>query len=294
MIVVMGAAGATGNALVHRLTTAGIHCRALSRDPDRLRANMNAVNTVDVRYADATDPASLRAAFEGASQLFLTMTNSPAQIELETRVIAIAAESGIAHIVKLSAPTAREDSPVAIARWHHAIEETLRNSGLEHTILRPYAFMQKLLLLTPQIAERGVIVGTMGAAACNYIDCRDIADVAAAALTRSEIAGGTYTLTGSATYSYPRLAALLSRLLDTHVRYVDLPPAEFRAQLIERSGFPGWLADHITEIQQLAVAYPEHPNDTVAHILGRAPRSLESFLAEHVNTFRPNVSRILQ
>lgn len=112
MIVVMGAAGATGNALVHRLTTAGIHCRALSRDPDRLRANMNAVNTVDVRYADATDPASLRAAFEGASQLFLTMTNSPAQIELETRVIAIAAESGIAHIVKLSAPTAREDSPL--------------------------------------------------------------------------------------------------------------------------------------------------------------------------------------
>ncbi|GAB2515283.1 NmrA family NAD(P)-binding protein [Nocardia heshunensis] len=285
MIVVMGATGATGNALVDRLAALEVPCRALTREPDRLRDSVNTPGCVDVRYADATDPASLRAAFEGASQLFLTMVNRPDQVEIETRAIEIAAACGIEHIVKLSAPAAEPESPVAIARWQYAIEEVLRHTGLTHTILRPYAFMQKLLLLAPQVAAQGVIVGTMGAAACNYIDCRDIADVAAAALTRPEIAGGTYTLTGQETYDYPRLAAILSTMLDARIRYIDLPPADFRDQLVERSGMPGWLADHVTEIQRMAITRPERPTDTVAEILGRPPRTLEFFLSENLKAF---------
>ncbi|MRH88367.1 NAD(P)H-binding protein [Nocardia sp. SYP-A9097] len=283
MIVVMGATGATGSALLTRLIDLGMPCRAVSRNPDRLRATAPA-NT-EIRYADATDPASLRAAFQGATQLFLTMTNGPAQVELETRAIETAVECGIEHVVKLSAPTAAPDSPVAIARWHHSIEQVLRANGITHTLLRPYAFMQKLPLLGPGVAG-GVIVGTMGTAACNYIDCRDIADVAAAACTRSEIAGGTYTLTGSRTYSYPQLATLLSAMLETPIRYIDLPPAEFREYLITRSGMPDWLADHVTEIQRLAITRPEHPNDTVAGILGRPPRTMESYLLENLEAFR--------
>ncbi|AYF73810.1 SDR family NAD(P)-dependent oxidoreductase [Nocardia yunnanensis] len=285
MIVIMGATGATGNALLRRLAGSGVPCRALSREPDQLREKAFALAGVDVRHADATDADSLRAAFSGATQLFLTMVNRPDQVELETRAIDIAAECGIGHVVKLSAPTAAPDSPVAIARWHFAIEEVLRNSGMAHTILRPYAFMQKLLSLAPSIAAHRVISGTLGAAACNFIDCRDIADVAAAALTRREIAGGTYTLTGSRTYSYAQLAGQLTGLLGVPIRYVDLSPSDFRAELVERSGLPDWLADHIVEIQQLAVAQPERPTDTVARVLGRPPRTLESFLSEHLDAF---------
>lgn len=285
MIAILGATGATGDALLRRLAGSGVPCRALSREPDRLRGKAYALGGVEVRYADATDPDSLRAAFTDASQLFLTMVNSPEQVELETRAIEIAADCGIGHVVKLSAPAATPDSPVTIARWHFAIEEVLRDSGMAQTILRPYAFMQKLLLLAPQIVAQGVITGTMGAAACNYVDCRDIADVAAAALTRSEIAGGTYTLTGSQTYSYPRLVQQLGAMLDVSVRYVDLPPADFRAELIERSGLPVWLADHIIEIQQLAITHPERPTDTVARILGRPPRTMESFLTQNLGAF---------
>ncbi len=241
---------------------------------------------VEIRPGDAGDPASLRAAFEGATQLFLTMANSPAQVELETRAIAAAADSGIEHVVKLSAPGAGPDSPVAVARWHHTIEETLRASGLRHTVLRPYAFMQKLLHLGPAVATQGVLPAAMGTAACNYIDCRDIADVAAEALTRPELAGHTYTLTGSRTFSYPQLADLLSSLLGRRLRYVDLPPHLLHRDLVDRAGMPDWLAAHVVEIQQLAVAQPEEPTDTVARLLGRQPRELESFLAENLAHFR--------
>ena len=287
MIVVMGATGATGNALLHSLLTLGTPVRTLTRTPHRPIAGITGAHQppVEVQYADATDPHSLRTAFKGASQLFLAMANSPAQVELETRVIDIAAHTGIGHIVKISAPAAEPDSPVAISRGHHAVEEHLRASGLTHTILRPYAFMQNLLRLAPTIAQ-GIILGTMGDAPCNYIDCRDIGDVAAAALTRPDIVGGTYTLTGPEAVAYPELASRLTTLTGNQIRYVNLTPNGLRDNLIHNAHMPTWLADHVTEIQQLAITRPETPTTTVTDILGRRPSSVDAFLHEHHAHFR--------
>ncbi|MET3987146.1 NmrA family NAD(P)-binding protein [Streptomyces sp. PvR034] len=294
MIVVMGATGATGSALLHRLIALGEPTRALSRDPGRLRAALAragrdsaAPPRTEVVAADAADPDSLRAAFHGASQLFLTMANGPAQVALETNAIAAAAASGIGHVVKLSAPgAAGPDSPVAIARGHHAIEVALRESGMRHTVLRPYAFMQKLLLLAPGVAAGGVVAGATADAACNYIDCRDIADVAAAALTRPEIAGHAYTLTGDRTYRHTQLTDLLTDLLERPVRYVDLPGPELHRHLTTTARMPDWLASHVVEIQRMATTHPEAPDGAVARVLGRPPRTLEAFLREHLDLFR--------
>ncbi|MEU4351080.1 NmrA family NAD(P)-binding protein [Streptomyces sp. NPDC023838] len=287
MIVVMGATGATGNALLHSLLTRGTPVRALTRTPHRAIPGMTGTHQppIEVQYADATEPHSLRIAFKGATQLFLAMANSPAQVELETRVVDIAADSGIGHIVKISAPAAEPGSPVAISRGHHAIEEHLRASGLTHTILRPYAFMQNLLRLAPTVAQ-GTILGTTGDAPCNHIDCRDIGDVAAAALTRPDIAGGTYTLTGPEAVSYPELASRLTALTDHQIRYANLTADEMRHDLVHNAHMPTWLADHVTEIQQLAIARPETPTTTVIDILGRPPRTLDAFLREHHTHFR--------
>ncbi|MCM2387180.1 NmrA family NAD(P)-binding protein [Streptomyces sp. CWNU-1] len=287
MIVIMGASGTTGGALLRSLAASGVPSRALTRDPDRLRAHLGdtAGDLVEVMPADAADTASLRAAFKGARQLFLAMANSPTQVELETRVVDTAADSGIEHIVKISDPVAAADSPVALSRGHHAVEEHLRASGLTHTVLRPYAFMQNLLLLAPAVATQGIILGAMRDAPCNWIDCRDIADVAAAALTRADLAGGTYVLTGSEAVGYGGLAEILTRLLGRPVRYLDLAPHELRENLIHHAHMPPWLANHVVEIQQLAVSHPESPTDAVARILGRDPRTLDAFLHEHLGRF---------
>ncbi|MER6256995.1 NmrA family NAD(P)-binding protein [Streptomyces sp. NPDC001584] len=283
----MGATGATGNALLHSLAASGTPVRALTRTPHRPIPGAAGSHRppVDVQYADAADPRSLHTAFKGAGQLFLAMANGPAQVELETRVIDIAAHAGIGHIVKISAPAAEPDSPVAVSRGHHAVEEHLRAVGLTHTVLRPYAFTQNLLRLAPSVAQ-GVILGTTGDAPCNYIDCRDIGDVAAAALTRPDIAGGTYTLTGPEAVSYPELASRLTALTGHRIRYVDLTPDELRDHLISKALMPAWLADHVTEIQRLSVTRPEAPTTTVSDILGRPPRTLDAFLHEHRAHFR--------
>ncbi|MFE5620801.1 NmrA family NAD(P)-binding protein [Streptomyces virginiae] len=282
----MGATGATGNALLRSLLALGAPVRALTRTPHEPIPGIGGAHGArpEVRYADAADPDSLRTAFEGASRLFLTMANGPAQVELETRAADMAARAGVEHVVKISAPAAEPDSPVAVSRGHHAVEQRLRALGLSHTVLRPYAFMQNLLRLAPGVAQ-GVIVGAMGEAPCNYVDCRDIADVAAAALTRPDIAGGTYALTGPEAVTHGELARRISVLTGHRIRYVNLAPDELRDHLVRRARMPAWLADHVVEIQQLAVARPEYPTDVVARILGRPPRTLDAFLHEHRDNF---------
>ncbi|MFG2819185.1 NmrA family NAD(P)-binding protein [Kitasatospora sp. NPDC048365] len=288
MIVVMGAAGATGGATLRSLTALGVPVRALSREPARLAAALDAptLARVELVRADAADPHSLRAAFTGAQQLFLTMANGPQQVRYELNAVEAAVDRGVRHVVKVSAPAAEPDSPVAVSRGHHLVEERLRASGPTATVLRPYAFLQKLLLLAPGVAAAGVVHGAMGGARCNYVDARDIGDFAAAVLTRPELAGGTYPLTGPRAYSYPELTDLLGGLLGRPVRYLDLAPAELRAHLVHRAGLPDWLAAHVVEIQQLAVARTEIPDDTFQRLTGRAPRTLEAFLTENLPLFR--------
>ncbi|GAA1981557.1 NmrA family NAD(P)-binding protein [Catenulispora subtropica] len=285
MIAILGATGTTGNALLRTLTAQGVPCRALTRTPHKLAGTVAVAAPVEVVPADAADPRSLRTALKGCDQLFLSMANQPNQVELEIAAIDAAAAAGVEHVVKLSAPAAEPDSPVAVSRGHAAIEAHLLAAVPHVTILRPYAFMQKLLLLAPGVTAGNVIVGAMGQAPCNYIDARDIADVAAVALTRRQAAGTVYELTGGRAVSHPELAALLSSLTGRRIAYVDLDPAEFHAHLVRTAGMPDWLAWHIVEIQQLAVNRPESPNSAIEDLLGRAPRSLEDFLAQNRAAF---------
>ncbi|MGE7384880.1 NmrA family NAD(P)-binding protein [Streptomyces sp. NPDC004126] len=288
MIVIMGAAGATGGATLRSLAALGAAGRALTRDPVRLAAGLDeqTLARTTVVAADAADPGSLRAAFRGARGLFLTMANGPDQVRYELNAIEAAVDCGVEHIVKVSAPAAEPDSPVAVSRGHHLVEERLRSCGTTATVLRPYAFMQKLLLLAPGIARAGLVHGAMGGARCNYVDVRDIGDAAAVLLTRPEPAGGAYPLTGGRAYSHPELTALLGEMLGRPVRYLDLGPAGLHAHLVDRAGMPPWLASHVVEIQQLAAAREEVPDDAFLRLTGRAPRTLEAFLRENLHRFR--------
>ncbi|WP_152396235.1 SDR family oxidoreductase [Paenibacillus guangzhouensis] len=289
MIAILGATGTIGNALLRRLTALELPVRALSRDPERLRAQISDMDLsrTEICAADANDPNSMRAALQGVTQLFLALSNSPGQVTLETSIIRIAVQAGVEHIVKISSPVYDPRSPVAVAGWHAEIELALAESGLKYTVLRPYAFMQNLLKQATPIRAQGVFFGCIGDSPSNFVDCRDIADVAAAALTNPEVAGRVYTLTGARTFTYPQIAEQLTTLMDRPIRFVNLPPEALRSDLIERGHMPPWLAEHVVEIQTMSTIIPETPTDTVERILGRAPRTLEAFLQENISCFQP-------
>ncbi|GKU78814.1 SDR family oxidoreductase [Paenibacillus sp. L3-i20] len=288
MIVIMGASSTIGNELLKRLVQMGVPVTAVSRQSEKMRKSMAIYDQSAIQFvsADASDTESLRRAFKGAKQLFLTMANSPHQIEMETAIIQIAAQSGIEHIVKISSPAFEKSAPVEVANWHRQIEGMLQQSGLTHTILRPYAFMQNVLRFAPAIKNQNVFYGCMGTSPCNFIDCRDIADVAAEALTNNKVSGQVYTLTGKEVFSYSEIADKLSVLLNRPIAYMNLEPEALSRNLIERGNMPPWLANHVVEIQTMSTIVPEVPTNTVKEMLGRDPRTIDAFLLEHVETFR--------
>ncbi|MCU6707915.1 SDR family oxidoreductase [Paenibacillus sp. J5C_2022] len=288
MIAIIGATGTIGSELLKRLSDLRVPALALSREPEKLRAQLGGAGkpTIEVKAADASDPESLRRAFVGAKQLFLAMSNSPRQIEYEVSIIRLAAEAGIEHIVKISSPAYEERSPVAVAGWHRDIESVLNESGVTRTVLRPYAFMQNLLRHVSTIKAQDAFFGVMGDALCNFIDCRDIADVAAEVLTNREAAGRIYTLTGTEIYSYPQIADKLSDLLGKTIRYINMEPRTMLRNLIEQVKMPPWLANHVVEIQTMSTLVPERPTDDVKRLLGREPRTLDGFLQENAEIFR--------
>ena len=95
--------------------------------------------------------------FAGADRLFLLTGNAGDMVPLEKNAIAAAEESGVAHVVKLSALGASDHSKSVIGLWHYNVERALRATDLAWTILRPHVFMQNLLDQRDSIRGQGLL-----------------------------------------------------------------------------------------------------------------------------------------
>jgi uncharacterized protein YbjT (DUF2867 family) len=95
----------------------------------------------------------------------------------------LAAAAGIRHVVKLSQFAADEASPVRFLRYHAAVELRIRELGIGFTFLRPNLYFQGLLAFQSMIAAEGRFVAPIGEERVSAVNVRDIAAVAAVALT---------------------------------------------------------------------------------------------------------------
>jgi uncharacterized protein YbjT (DUF2867 family) len=161
-------------------------------------------------------------------------------------VVDAARRRGVKHVVKLSQYAADVHAPGRFQRYHAAVEQHIRESGIPWTFLRPNLFMQGLLMLRATIAAEGVVYAGAGDARVSVIDVRDIAAVGAHVLTEPGHDGKTYSLTGPEALTHAELAARLSQALGRSIRYVDIPPEAMRQALLG-FGMPEWQADGLVE-----------------------------------------------
>jgi len=152
-ILVTGATGAVGSALVADLAQQGYSVRALVRDPRRAHLG----DRVEVAVGDYNDPESVKRALDGMDSVFLSCGNIPEQVGYECAVIDAAANSGIQRIVKLSARGAAIDAPVAYWHWHALIEQHLAASNVAAVVLQPGFLMTNLLGAAEQVRQQGMI-----------------------------------------------------------------------------------------------------------------------------------------
>jgi uncharacterized protein YbjT (DUF2867 family) len=280
-VLISGATGSTGRAMLDALIGRGVPVRAMVReekDSGGLPAG------VQVAVADFDDAASVAAALHGAEQAYLLTPSSERAGEQQRRFADLAAQAGIGHLVVLSQLASSEDSPVRFLRYHAEVEEHVRGLGIGYTFLRPNLFFQGLLAFAKAIAARGRFSAPIGDAKVSAIDVRDIAAVATVALTEAGHEGATYTLTGPAAITHHDIAAALSSALGRDIAFGDAAPEAFAGSL--HGILPPWQIDGLLEdYAHYRRGEAAEVTTTVADITGRPPRDIGQFARDYAAAF---------
>lgn len=284
MILVLGATGTVGGALVRLLQQAGVPWRALVRSPERARTRLG--SGAALVQGDLEQPETLPPALEGVERLFLASPVNPRQVAWQTEAIEAARRAGVHHVVKLSNLGADRAADFPVARWHGEIEAALEASGLAWTHLRPHFFMQNLLGQAATLRAEGVLRGAYGQGRISLVDARDVAAVAFSALTQPGHAGCAYALTGPEALSFAGIARALGGPLGRRVRYEALSGEAARRRLLAE-GRPAWYAEALL-VLFAGYARGEYAavSDAVERVTGRPATPFARFLADHAERLR--------
>ena len=277
-LLVTGAAGNVGGAVVDAAVALGLAATACDRDPTRLQGRWPSAVRL-VRF-DFEDPASWPDAVRGQSRLFLLRPPAMTDVASTLNPFADAArKAGVEHVVFLSVAGVERN------RWvpHRAVEDHLRSAAIPHTNLRPGFFAQNLGgAYRRDIIEDDRIYVPAGRGLVNWIDVRDIAEAAAMILHSPQAhRGQNYTLTGPGPVAWTSVAATLSEVCARPIRYV---PASVVGYVVHqrRRGLPAaaiavqTLLHVLLRFGQGATVEP-----TLARLLGRPGRSVHDYIREH-------------
>src|SRR5262249_17304915 len=203
----------------------------------------------------------------------------------QCRFAELGAEANVKRLVKLSQFAADEASPVRFLRYHGVVERWMRALRLVYTFLRPNVFFQGLLAFRAMIANGGRFFAPIGEERVSAVDVRDIALVAAIALTEPGHVGKTYTITGPAAVSHPEIAHAIAEAIGRQVTFVDVTPTDF-SDALRKLGLPSWQVDGLVE------DYPHYSrgeaaevHTTVHEVTGAEPGDATAFARDYASLF---------
>ena len=281
MILVTGATGNAGGAVVRALVNSGQQVRAVVRDADRAPLPAG----VEAAVGDLNEPGTLAPHFEGVTAAFLL--SGYAGLE---ETLASMRRAGVERVVLLSssaAPTG--DLTNAVARYHILSERAVRQSGLGWTFLQPNTFMTNTFQWTAQLQQGNVILAPFPDVHVATVDPDDIGAVAAVALTSGASEGRAYRLSGPESLSPADRVAILADVLGRELRFEGQTNEEAMAEM--SAAMPSEYVDAFFrffvdgDLDESAVL------PTVQEVTGTPPRSFEAWARAHANGFQPSAPR---
>ena len=279
MILVTGATGNIGKQLVPLLLELGQPVRVLIRDERRV-AHLD--TCVERAVGDLDKPETLVPAVKDIERIFLVTYETRQDIN----VLESAKRSGVRHIVKLSTLEAT-DHKTLVGKWHYEREELIRASGLDCTFLRPGMFMSNSIEWWAEtIKTQGSVFfpgGKKGKVA--PVDPRDVAKVAALALTQPGHNGQAYELTGPELFTMGEMVEVISRVLGKPIQYRDIPPIAAKLFML-KTGMDKTLVNALMEmLTMLRRNEGAILTDTVQRLTGDQPGTFEAWCREHMEAF---------
>jgi len=282
MILVTGAAGKTGRAVMSALARKKQPVRALVHREDQVPL-VESLGATDVIVGDMRSNHAVERALKGVESVYHICPNvSPVEFEVGRSVIAAAVSAKVGHFVFHSVL-----HPQIESMPHHwmkmRVEEALLGSGLKFSILQPAAYMQNMQGQLSDILERGIYsVPYSVNAPLSLVDLEDVAKAAANVLTTPGHLGATYELAGPEILTPNKMAEILSRHLNRVVRAAQTPVETWRQQA-QKAGMGVY---QLETLQKMFAYYDRNGlwgNPlTLKTLLGRQPTSFSEYVKRTV------------
>ena len=273
MILITGATGNIGGATLEALVALGHPVRAMSRSERPWPEGVEGVT------GDLDDAESLVRLADGVEAVFLLSGYAGTE-----RLLEALRAAGAKRAVLLSSSSAPSgDETNAVARYHIEAERTVRDSGLEWTMLQPNSFMSNALQWVPQLASGDVVRGPFGSIPVAAVDPADVGAVAALALTEPAHAGQEYRLSGPESLLPEQQVAILGRVLGRDLRWEGWSDEQARTELERQMPTPYVDAFFSFFVDGLIDETTVQP--TVPEVLGRPARSFEAWARAHADAF---------
>ena len=283
-VLVTGATGTVGSAVVRALTAKGVAVRAGIHTADK--ADLVAHPLVEVVTFDPDTPESLRPAMHGIERMFLLTVATENMPDLNARVVDAARDEGVRHIVKLSGLGADDQTTLTLNKIHRAAEKQIEASGIAWTFLRPNSFMQNFTrYYRDVIRAQGAFFLPQGNGRVSHVDVRDVAEIAVKALTEFGHEGKVYSLTGPAALTNHEVAQHLSKGIGRRISYVNVPDL-LATEAMKGMGLSPWLIRALMEVNRMNRdgGAATVTNDVEA-VLGRPATSFAQFSTDHASVF---------
>jgi uncharacterized protein YbjT (DUF2867 family) len=281
-VLVTGATGTIGRDVARQLSAKDVAVRAGVRDQAKARKEFSA--DIALVPFDFESAKTFSEALEGVEKVFLLPPLLPNQLDVMNAFVDAAKRAGVRHVVKLSAIGIDDESQPTAIKSHDANERHIRESGVAFTFLRPNSFMQNFITYFPP--RNGAIYLPWGNGTASFVDTRDIASVAAKALTSDGHEGKIYTLTGPATLGIAEVALILSEVTGREFKYVDVPEAAARDGMLQ-AGVPQWQVELVLELHAVNKQNRwSAVTSDIEKVTGTPPTDFAQFAREHVDKFR--------
>jgi uncharacterized protein YbjT (DUF2867 family) len=279
MILVTGASGKTGKAIVKTISTVESVC-AFVRWEENISV-LQSLGAERVIVGDLRDASAIRAAMREVRAVYHICPNmSPQETIIGKLVIHEAGSAGVKHFVYHS--VLHPQIEVMNHHWQKMrVEEMLFESGLPFTVLQPAPYMQNLLAGWQGIVEEGVLrVPYSVRAKFSFLDLDDLAEAAKIVLTESGHVNAVYELAGTVPTSHAEVAEIFEHVLHRKVRAENEEISDWRLRV---GGMSEYAVDNLIRM----FAYYDHwglvgnPN-VLKWILGREPGSIKTFVEKIV------------
>jgi uncharacterized protein YbjT (DUF2867 family) len=282
LILIIGGRSKVGAALIGELLGRGQQVRALVRAGEPVGGLQAAAEAVT---GDLVDEGSLVMAMEGVEKVFLLSSPHPDAISWHRNAIDAARRTQVQLLVRSSIFGADRESTAEFISAHTSCDRYLKDSGLPHVIVRPNLFLQNIPESTiPSIDASATFYINAGGARISMVDTRDVAAVAAVALTEPGHTGADYDITGPEALTYTDVAAKLTSAMGRRITYIGAPDDAVRQALLG-AGLNEWFANALVGLYQDyrrsgTDGYAAQVTDTVQQLTGRSARSLDDLLGE--------------